>query len=105
MDAEQVAALIAQLRNVTPRHVSGVPVLEQAAAALEALARENAELQQLIDIGIRGRSPCGHWKAYAYTEDGGKQITCLYCRSRAAEQQLADCRAQREAEKAQRKGQ
>src|SRR5204863_8417066 len=27
-----------------------------------------------------GESLCGHWKAYAVAEAGGKTITCLQCR-------------------------
>jgi hypothetical protein len=42
------------------------------------LKQENTELKSLLKCG---NSPCGHSDQYAYSEDGGKKIICLLCRS------------------------
>jgi hypothetical protein len=47
------------------------------ACATNQAEREKAE--RWADLVARGKSPCGHWKAYAVTEDGGKHIDCLRC--------------------------
>lgn len=52
-----------------------------AARAADALRhqQEIAAKDEWIDIVTRGKSPCGHWSAYTFTADGGKNIACLAC--------------------------
>lgn len=40
---------------------------------------KNIEKDQFIELLTHGKSPCGHWSAYALTADGGKTITCTRC--------------------------
>lgn len=61
--------------------------LEKAEAALETLRRERDEAQTMLDLVTSSKSPCGHWSAYAVTNDGGKLVTCLQCRAEAAERE------------------
>lgn len=63
--------------------------IKRAERAEAALAARDAEVQRMTgelakaqdwaDTVTRGKSPCGHWKCYAHTEDGGKHIYCYQC--------------------------
>lgn len=65
---------------------------EQAEAYVEQLKAERDEAAAWSELVTRGKSPCGHWKVYANTEDGGKHIDCWQCRAEQAEAQLATAR-------------
>lgn len=61
-------------------------LLDTLLAERDAVRPELAEIRKqaehnaaMIEMLTRGKSPCGHWSAYAFTEDGGKRIRCLQC--------------------------
>ena len=54
-----------------------------------ALQEEKEAADDLVQMVARGKSPCGHWKVYQHTEDGGKHIHCMQC-SLEAEKARAD---------------
>lgn len=56
----------------------------ERAKAFTSAESENARLrEELEDLKAldQGKSPCGHWAAYAHTDDGGKNIVCLLCQN------------------------
>lgn len=65
----------------------------QHAEEVKTLAAKVKDAEEWADIVARGQSPCGHWKAYCYTEDGiGRHIDCWQCRAERAEAQLRSAR-------------
>lgn len=52
------------------------------------------EASEELDIINTGKSPCGHWSAYARTNDGGRRITCLQCEVEAAEAKVRELEAE-----------
>ena len=55
--------------------------------------RDNAvRWEALAALVAGGKSPCGHWKAYAHTEDGGKLIQCWQCQAEKAEAERDEAR-------------
>jgi hypothetical protein len=61
-----------------PEDPRAIKVIEQLTESNRQLKQENTELKSLLKCG---NSPCGHSDQYAYSEDGGKKIICLLCRS------------------------
>lgn len=66
---------------------------ESLRAELKAAQEERDEKAAFIEVLTRGKSPCGHWSAYAITQGAGQHITCLKCRADAAESALSALRA------------
>ena len=65
-------------------------VRQEQAAEIERLTKELATEREWVELLSRGKSPCGHWKAYAVTDDPkGASISCLQCRAERAEAALA----------------
>ncbi len=48
-------------------------------ARCTALEQERDQAKAWADIVTHGKSPCGHWSAYCFTESGGKHIACILC--------------------------
>lgn len=63
-------------------------------AEIDALKAERDAAREWAETVTRGKSPCGHWQAYAVTEDKGALVTCLQCRAEAAELTLRQQGAQ-----------
>jgi hypothetical protein len=58
---------------------------------VQAVEQERDKAVEWADTVTRGKSLCGHWKAYTHTEDGGRRIDCWQCqceRSEATNQTL-----------------
>lgn len=95
----EVGELVARLRSAALAYAERpvlVGVIDEAADALEAMEREHAESRDMIEMLTRGKSPCGHWSAYAHEVSAGK-IICWQCRAEAAETALASERRERDA--------
>lgn len=64
---------------------------EDKATELSARVEELQVEKEIAESLSRfGDSPCGHSSQYAYTEDGGKHIICLLCRSNRVEEMEAE---------------
>ncbi len=61
-------------------HNSKLNTYDSAAAQIAELTKKLTVAEALADsLGHPVESPCGHSGAYAYSDDGGKNIRCLLC--------------------------
>jgi hypothetical protein len=101
---DRVQALIEQVKAAQRENgglVNGqqtlVEVLQAAEVEVTALTAQVETLKtdrELLDLLTSGKSPCGHWSAYAHTEDGGKQIVCLQCQVETLTRDLQEAKAE-----------
>ena len=64
---------------LTPRQIAKIDRSVSFVSGTQYTVNDLLETLEFHQSLGESKSPCGHLERYAYTEDGGKHITCLLC--------------------------
>jgi hypothetical protein len=103
VQAREIAALREELeegrrdsRLVTESKDLAWDKVDALTAALAEATKRAEQAEAWSELCTRGKSPCGHWKAYSHTEDGGKNIDCWQCHAERSDAALDEARSKTE---------